>query len=313
MQAWLSASWWRVQYDQAWRGSPSLVILSWLMIPATLGCLVGLGVDDTMITGAPAWLKPLKFMISTWTYAATLAWITGFMDARSGWARRAQDAIAVSLAVELLIISYQASCGTISHYNRETVFDFALYMIMALGVTVISLAQLGLIVLAVRQRFEDPFVGSVVRSALVVSLVGMLLGGLMNMPKPDQLEKMERGEQVEVVGGHAYGVEDGGPGLPFVGWSTEGGDRRIGHFAGLHALQLLPLWGFGVARRVRTKRRQRALVRLGAGIYIGLLAVWIQQAQRAEPLFAPGSLTLGLLAALTAVAALAGVWLLSRK
>jgi len=313
MQAWLQASWWREQYARAWKGSPSLVILSWLMIPATIATLVGIVVDDRIITGAPAWLKPMKFMISTLTYGVTLSWLMGFMEDRSGWGRRFADGISASLFVEIIVIALQAYRGTISHYNQETTFDFALYMVMAAGVVVASIGQIGLIVRAVRQRFEDRVAGDIVRSALVVSLIGMLLGGLMNVPKPDQMERMEQGEVLTVAGGHSYGVEDGGPGLPVVGWSTEGGDRRIGHFVGLHALQLLPLWGFVVARRARTRRKRRMLVWWGAGTYVGLLGIITQQAQRSEPLIAPGSVTRTRMAALAVVAAASLAWVLGRQ
>src|SRR3977135_4371488 len=46
--------------------------------------LAGLAVDPRVITGAPAWLKPAKFAISTGVYALTLAWVMTYLR---GWPR----------------------------------------------------------------------------------------------------------------------------------------------------------------------------------------------------------------------------------
>jgi len=50
-----------------------------------------------------------------------------------------------------------------------------------------------------------------------------------------------------IAGVHSVGVEDGGPSLPFVGWSTTGGDLSDCQVAGLHGLQVIPFIGFIVA------------------------------------------------------------------
>ncbi len=102
---------------------------------------------------------------------------------------------------------------------------------------------------------------------------------------------MAVGFVMSAVGSHAVGVPDGGPGLPFVGWSTIGGDLRVGHFVGLHALQVLPLLAALVAQRgLPEAARVRAVVSVAAG-YLGLVLLLTWQALRAQPVLAPDGLT----------------------
>lgn len=115
------------------------------------------------------------------------------------------------------------------------------------------------------------------------------------------------------IGAHSVGVPDGGQGMLFVNWSTEGGDLRIPHFIGMHALQMLPLVAMVLALaatripRLRDSTARLRLVRVAAAGYSGLVALVTWQALRGQPLIRPDAWTWAALVALLAAVALAAV------
>ncbi len=99
--------------------------------------------------------------------------------------------------------------------------------------------------------------------------------------------------------------------MPLTGWNTTGGDLRIPHFVGMHALQALPFFRYGIeapARRLPRRRHDRVRLRLvltAAGFTAGLLALVTWQALRGQALIHPDAATLGALGALLAATAAA--------
>jgi hypothetical protein len=266
-----------------------------VMLVTLLASLVGIIVDPRIITGMPAWVKPAKFAISISIYNFTLLWFVHFIQGRKRLVSILANGIAVGMLVEMTIIVEQAMRGTTSHFNNATPFDSTLFAIMGSFIIFIFLLNIVAAVLLLLQRLPDPVLAWSLRLGLLLSMVGMAVAFLMTQPTAIQMETLRSGGTLPIVGGHSVGVVDGGPGLPFLGWSTTGGDLRIAHFIGLHALQVLPLFGWLLGQRrfnVLPTRHRVALIWTFSLAYLGLIGLLTWQALRAQPLLAPDTLTL---------------------
>ena len=270
-------------FTRLWRTDPVVVgtglFLAALMVPFGIGLLF----DPRVITGAPAWLKPMKFAISTAIYAFTLAWVFTYLPEwpRTRWL--VGRGTAAAFVFELAMIGGQAHRGTTSHFNVGTTLDAVIFASMGAVIVLQTLLAAWLAVALWRQRFADPALGWALRVGLVVTVLGASTGPLMTRPTAAQIAEARVTHRLPIAGAHTVGAPDGGPGLPVTGWSTQHGDLRVPHFLGLHAWQVLPLFVMvalgGLADRLRTR------LAVAAGVAYGLVFVaLVVQAFRGQPL-----------------------------
>jgi hypothetical protein len=265
--------------------------------------LAGLLLDPRVITGAPAWLKPMKFAVSISIYCFTLLWLLTFVRGRRRLVGLVSWVTAAALFVEMVLIAGAAALGTTSHFNVSTPLHAAVWYTMTAFVALIWAMNLLAALLLLAQRMPDTAFAWALRLGLLVSLVGMPVAFPMTQETPQQERAADRAgiEEAPIQGAHAVGVEDGGPGLPVTGWSTTGGDLRVPHFVGLHGLQALPLFGYLLALFAPAWLRaghRVALVWTAGLAYLGLIGLLTWQALRGQPLVSPDVRTLGALFAL---------------
>lgn len=287
-----------------------------MMAVLAVVCVGGLLFDDRVLLGAPIWLKPLKFSISMIIYTGTLAWLVSLVvrGRRTAW--WAGTVVAAAGVIEMVVIVGQVVRGRASHFNAETALDATLFSVMGLMITVLWVATAVLAVILWRQRIPDRPAALAIRLGLLVALGGLGVGFLMTNPTPEQAAAM-RTAPPTAIGAHSVGVPDGGPGLPVLGWSTEGGDLRAGHFIGMHALQSVPLLALGLAvggrrwRRLRPEQTRARLVVVGAAGYAGLTVLVTWQALRGQPLTRPDAATAAAAVAVLIAVAGAATWALT--
>jgi len=295
--------------DQMWRASPPLTVVGVLMLGIAIPSAIGIFIDPRIITGAPAWLKPFKFAISTAVYSLTLAWVFQFLTDWPRMRRIVGWTTAIVFVLEVAIIDTQAWRGTTSHFNASTSLDRILFGVMGAAIVVQTFVSVSVGVALWRQRFPDAALGWALRLGMTLTILGAFTGPLMTRPTEAQLTVARSGGAMTTVGAHSVGGVDGGPGVPVTGWSNEHGDVRVPHFIGLHALQVLALIAVATRRWRRPERDHVRLVLAAAASYASLFGLLLWEALRGVSIVAPDPLALASMGIWAAVTVLVLLWI----
>jgi glucan phosphoethanolaminetransferase (alkaline phosphatase superfamily) len=246
-------------------GSPILSRNAVALFALFLVCLVLPAFDDRLFNGINVWHKPAKFFLSLAVLFATIAWALSLVDEplrKRRVVRWSVVALIFASWAELTYITFRAARAEGSHYNVDTPLEQALYSIMGLGALTMTGASaiIGFIIWRNRN-------GDIWREAAGFGLVlGAILGTATAFVLASGTSHWIGGDQTDATG------------LPLFYWSTTGGDLRVAHFIGLHAMQIVPFAALS---------GKRSVVYAVALAIIALTAAAFVQAVMGIPLFKP--------------------------
>jgi hypothetical protein len=264
-------AWLRNWHAELRRRNRALAIAGETFVLLAVAMLAAMAVDERLLYGVSVWTKPFKFFASLAIYAWTLAWLFAYLppDRQRGRAGAALTWLPIAAAaLEMAYIVFRAAQGEASHFNRSSAFAAIAYSAMgAVAVVLVAVALwYGLILARRGNPALPPAFRWSVAAGLVLTFVlgggaGIVLGGM----------------EGHWVGGTASDAD----GVPVLGWSRDGGDLRVAHFFGMHAMQVLPLLGWALADLARAPAR--AAVGLAGLAYATITAATFVQALNGQP------------------------------
>jgi hypothetical protein len=222
--------------------------------------LILVKITTTQVYGVNAWYKPFKFAFSTLTFAWAMAWycfyLPNFNIKLFNWS------IIILLGFEIVYIAIQANKGQLSHYNLSSKFYSAMYSLMALAATMVTIYTAYIGFLFFKNSFTElpNYYLWAIRLGIIIFVIfsfeGFAMGSRLN---------------------HSVGALNNNSNLFIIGWSKTVGDLRVSHFIGMHALQVLPVLSYYILKNTK--------MTIGLSIIYGLLALLtLIQALQGRPL-----------------------------
>jgi hypothetical protein len=193
--------------------------------------------DARLFQGVSVWLKPLKFQLSTGVYLLTLALMMVWLSAEDLRSKKAQYVAwtgALTGVFEVAYVSFQGAQGLGSHFNLSTRFYANMYTLMGVGAVLLTSASLVCAILIARSR------AYALPAALKLSVVlGLVLTFVLGTGFGAYLSGQRAGHWVG-------GLPTDCGGLPLFTWSRSGGDLRVAHFFGIHAMHFIPAFALAL-------------------------------------------------------------------
>jgi hypothetical protein len=275
---------------EAWIKNRFLTALVLFSTFCLLVSFSGLAFDAKLINGEHGWIKPTKFSASLSIYGLTLFWLSQFLTNHKSLFPKVCAGALIGTVAELSTIILQVVRGTSSHFNTGTAFDHTMFWVAAFAILPVAFATVAIFFMLLREKSLPPVLGVALRWGLLLTIAGCVPGVLMLLPAAVQ-DFITHSRQIS---GHAVGVPQGGPGLPFLGWSTVAGDLRVAHFVGIHALQVLPVIAFVVMKlfsKLSPMRQELLISNIGI-TYCSVIVLLTHQALAAEPITSPSHATM---------------------
>lgn len=251
-QDWIALEW----QSLSW-ASKFLLAYAFIMIAALSFTYAWSLNDHRFIREVGIWVKPMKFMASTVLFALTTVWVLKVANSSVDQTEVFSWIVALLVATslfEVVYIGYQASQASASHYNVSDPFHAFMFGVMAIAAVGLTASQLWLAwEIWKEQRGAD----------MSVETMGVVIGLTMTFV-------------LSTISGFMLGGNQppAGQGLPIVGWHFYK-DIRPAHFLGVHAQQLIPLWGLFAAKFMGSF--SSAVLLLGSLLYIALwgISTWV--------------------------------------
>ena len=263
---------------EVYRRDRVLAATAWLHVLLLVLMICVAFFDGRTVTGLNPWIKPSKFAVSIAVYTFTLAWFMPYLSRYRRTVALISWGTAFVFVGEMACVISQAARGVPSHFNISTAYDAGVFGLMGLLITFNTL----LVIITLLLFFGKT--APLAPAYLWGIRLGLLLFFLASIEGMAMIGQMA----------HTVGQPDGGPGLPFVNWSTRAGDLRVAHFLGFHALQILPLAGYSFSRwkTIDVRRRPVAYTFALALVYFAVFTLLFWQATRGRPLLSLGLIVL---------------------
>ena len=194
--------------------------------------------EGRQVLGINLWIKPLKFSLSIAAFLITSYFL--LLPLAYSPAKQATFSwiLLITMLIEIICMVFQAARAQLSHFNITDPIGSMMFPLMGMAITVAYLVYAILLFDYFKSEINlsPPLLWSI-RLGIIIFLFGAVSGFMMASGLK-----------------HTIGMEDGGPGLAFVNWSTIAGDLRVSHFFSIHAIQILPLSMIGVLQITSTNK-----------------------------------------------------------